>query len=87
MIPIDYDVTLMFYFDILGQRPQCIWTWCFVWYSGCKPIAYDIHICLLVLGVDPEAHDWWDVLCWAKGSGAMSNYNCVEHKALEHMKI
>ena len=71
MSPIDYDVTMMFYFDILGQIPHCIWTWWFVLYTGCKPIAYDIYIyiCLLVLGVEPEAHDWWDVLCWARSSG------------------
>ena len=23
-----------------------------------------------VLGMDPEAHDRWDVLCWERGSGA-----------------
>ena len=23
-----------------------------------------------VLGVDPEAHNWWDVLCWARSSRA-----------------
>ena len=23
-----------------------------------------------VLGMDPEAHDWWYVLCWARGYGA-----------------
>ena len=44
MSPIDYDVTLMFYFDILGRRKHCIWTRWFVWYTGHKPIAYDLYI-------------------------------------------
>ena len=56
---------------------------------------------LVVLGMDPEAHDWWDVLCWAQSSGAHDylylcwarSYGehefwdiCVENEALEHMK-
>ena len=57
---------------------------------------------LVVLGMDPEAHDWWNVLCWEwtlkhmidemfcverEALEHMSTYIFVEHKALEHMKI
>ena len=71
-------------FCILGIRPHCTWEWWFVWYIGRKPNAHVLCIWVHVLGVDPEAHNWWDVcvvwealkkmsiwcLCWARGSGA-----------------
>ena len=56
----------------------------------------------VLLGVDPEAHDWWNVLCWTwtlkhiidemfcaeqEDLEHMITYICVDHKALEHMKI
>ena len=57
---------------------------------------------LVVLGMDLEAHDWWNALCLAwtlkhtidemffveqEALEHMSTYICVEYKALEHMKI
>ena len=57
---------------------------------------------LVVLGMEHEAHDWWNVLCWVWNLKHMidemffveredlehlSTYICVEHKVLEHMKI
>ena len=70
--PIDYDVTLMFYFGILGLRHHCIWTWWFFWYIGHKPITYDIYI--------------YVCLCWAWSLKHMiDEMFCVEREALEHM--
>ena len=46
--PIDYDVTLMFYFGILGLGPHCIWTWWFAWYIGRKPVTYVLCMILCV---------------------------------------
>ena len=58
------------------------------------------YVWFYVLGMDPKAHDWWDVLCWGRSSRAheylnvcfkpealqhMSVYVCVEREALEHM--
>ena len=58
------------------------------------------YIYLVVLGMGPEAHDLWDVLCWVRISGEhgyfmfyveqeafenMSIYIGVEREALEHM--
>ena len=60
-------IILKFYF-ILGQGAHCIWTWWFVLYIGHNPITDDICICLFVLGMEPEAQDWWDVWCWARSS-------------------
>ena len=77
--PINYDVILMFY--ILGQRLHCIWTWWFFLYIGHKPIIDDICICLFVMGVDREVHDWQDLLCWVRSSRTLDWFiNCVEHK-------
>ena len=57
---------------------------------------------VFVLGVGPEAHDCWNVLCWAwnlkhmidemfcverEALEDMSTYICVEHKYMEQMKI
>ena len=43
---------------------------------------------LVVLGVGHEAHDWWDVLCWARSSRENQYLNvCVEREALEHMSV
>ena len=73
---------------ILGRRPHCIWTWWFVLYIGNKPIIEDIYMCVFVLGMDPEAHDWWDVFCWAMSYGAHEYLNvCVEREAMEHMSV
>ena len=85
MSPIGYDVTLMLYFNILGQRPHCIWTWWFVWYIGRKPIAYDIYIYMIAcVGRGPwstwlmrcfvlseKLWSMWvyDFLCWARICG------------------
>ena len=55
MIPIDYDVTLMFYFDILGQRPTAHEHDDLSDIFGVSQF-HVIYICFLVLGVDPEAH-------------------------------
>ena len=59
-----------------------------------------VYACF-VLGVDPQAHDWRDVLCWVRSFGTlewfmncveqealenMSTYLCVEREALEHMR-
>ena len=60
-------LSLCFY--ILGWRTHCIWTRWFVLYIGCKPIIDDICICLFLLGVEPEAHDWRDVLCLERRFG------------------
>ena len=41
-----------------------------------------------MLGVDPEAHDWWDVFCWARSSRAHEYLNvCVEQEDLEYMSV
>ena len=46
------------------------------------------YVWFYVLGVDLEAHDWWDVLCWARSSGAHEYLNvCVEREALEHISV
>ena len=55
MIPIDYDVTLMFYFDILGQIPTAYEHGDLFYIFGVSQF-HMIYICFLVLGVDPEAH-------------------------------
>ena len=40
------------------------------------------------LGVDPKAHDWWDVFCSLRSSGAHEYLNvCVEQESLEHMSV
>ena len=73
MSSIDYDVTLMSYFDILGQRPHCIWTWWFVWYIGCNPITY--VLCMIsCVGAWTLKH-------------IIDEMFCVERGALEHMGI
>ena len=79
-------IILMFIF-ILGRRAHYMWTWWFVLYIGRKPIIDDICICLFVLGMDPEAHDWWDVCVERAALENMSNWCCVEREALEHMSI
>ena len=40
-----------------------------------------------VLGMEPEAYDRLDVYVEREALEHMSTYICVEHKALEHMKI
>ena len=83
--PIDFDVILIFYFYILVERPHYIWTWWFSFILGVSQLLM-IYIFLFVLGVDPEAHDLWDVLCWAGCSWAHEWLMiCVERGALEHM--
>ena len=62
------------YFDVffiyIGSKTQLHMNLIIFLYIECKPIIDDIYICLFVLGMDPEAHDWWD---------------CVEWGALEHL--
>ena len=57
-------------FGILGLGPHCTWAWWFFLYIWHNPIAYVIYIWFHVLGMDPEAHNSWDVLCCARSSGA-----------------
>ena len=43
---------------------------------------------MCVLGMDPKAHDRWDVLCWARRSWAHEYLNvCVERESLEDMSV
>ena len=59
---IDYDdyLDVLFY---IGSNTPLPTNMMFVLCIGCKTIIDDICIFLFVLGVDPEAHDWRDVLC------------------------
>ena len=97
--PIDYNVTLMFYFDILGLGPHCIWTWWFVWYI--KPVTYVLCM-ILCVGREPWStclmrcfvlskelwRKWvFEYLCWAGSSGAHECLSCVEREALELMSV
>ena len=73
--PIDHDD----YIDVLflGQRPHCIWTWWFVLYIGRNPIVDDIYVYIcFVLGMDPEAHDWWNV-CVGRGPWSTWLMKCL----------
>ena len=86
-VPIDYDDYVDVYGYIGSKTPLHMnMMICFI-YIGSKPIIDEICICLFVLGMDPEAHDWWDVCVERAALENMSIYNCVERKVLEDMKI
>ena len=76
-----------FLFCILGIRPHCTWELWFVWYIGRKPNVYVLCIWFHVLGVDPKAHNWWDICVDHELWGTWVFDVCVEWKALEHMSI
>ena len=72
MSPIDYDVTLMFYFDILGvSQLHMFYVWFYV--LGMDPEAHDHMRCF--------------VLSNELSSTRVFKMFCVEQEALENMKI